>query len=138
MPLAGVTVSSISLHNEDFIVSKDIWYGDTVLVERAGDVIPYIVKSFPELRPSHAKRIVFPTECPVCNTTLIREEDESAWRCPNYECSAQVTQRLIHHVSKDAMDIDGLGSSLVERFVELGMIQNIADIYQLDYEKLQH
>jgi DNA ligase (NAD+) len=136
VPLAGVTVSSISLHNEDFIVSKDIWYGDTVLVERAGDVIPYIVKSFPELRPSHAKRIVFPTECPVCNTTLIREEDESAWRCPNYECSAQVTQRLIHHVSKDAMDIDGLGSSLVERFVELGMIQNIADIYQLDYEKI--
>lgn len=136
VPLAGVVVSSISLHNEDFITSRDIWYGDTVLVERAGDVIPYIVKSFPEIRPADAKPILFPTECPSCNTTLMREESEAAWRCPNYNCNAQIVQRMIHHVSKEAMDIDGLGSSLVERFFDLQIISDIADIYNLDYDSI--
>jgi DNA ligase (NAD+) len=134
--LAGVTVSSISLHNEDFINSRDIRYNDQVLVERAGDVIPYIVKSFPELRTGNEKPIKFPTDCPVCNTPLIREEDESAWRCPNFMCEAQIVQRLIHHVSKDAMDIDGLGKSLIERFYELGWLKNMADIYRLDYDAI--
>ncbi len=131
--LAGVTVSSVSLHNEDFIRQRDIRYGDQVLVERAGDVIPYIVRSFPELRKGHEKEIVFPKDCPSCKTPLIREADEAAWRCPNYNCQAQQVQRLIHHVSKDAMDIDGLGKSLVERFYELGWLKNMADIYRLDY-----
>jgi len=134
--LAGVTVSSISLHNEDFIKTKDIWYGDQVLVERAGDVIPYIVKSFPELRKPNAKPIEFPSHCPECNTPLIREAEEVAWRCPNFFCRAQIIQRLIHHVSKEAMDIDGLGASLVERFFQLGMIQDMADIYNLDYKAI--
>jgi DNA ligase (NAD+) len=134
--LAGVTVSSISLHNEDFIRSKDIYLGDTVLVERAGDVIPYIVKSFPELRGKDARPIDFPTLCPDCKTKLVREEDEAAWRCPNFHCPSQIVQRLIHHASKDAMNIDGLGSSLIERFFELGWIKNMADIYRLDYNAI--
>ncbi|MEO6133156.1 MAG: NAD-dependent DNA ligase LigA, partial [Saprospiraceae bacterium] len=102
--LAGVTISSISLHNEDFIKSKDIRIGDQVLIERAGDVIPYIVKSLPELRTGKLIPVVYPTHCPSCNTPLVREEDEAAWRCPNPECGAQLIQKLIFHVSKDAMD----------------------------------
>lgn len=136
VPLAGVTVSSISLHNEDFITSRDIRIGDRVLVERAGDVIPYIVKVFPELRTGKEKAIHFPKDCPVCKTTLVREEDEAAWRCPNYMCEAQAVQRLIHHVSKDAMDIDGLGKSLIERFYDLGWLKTMADIYRLDYNAI--
>lgn len=134
--LAGVIVSSVSLHNEDFIISRDIRYGDQVLVERAGDVIPYIVKAFPELRSGKEKAIHFPKHCPVCKTTLVREEDEAAWRCPNFMCEAQIVQRLIHHVSKDAMDIDGFGKSLVERFYELGWLKNMADLYRLDYKAI--
>ncbi|MBK8485343.1 MAG: NAD-dependent DNA ligase LigA [Saprospiraceae bacterium] len=134
--LAGVIVSSVSLHNEDFIKARDIRYGDQVLVERAGDVIPYIVKSFTELRTGNEMPIEFPSNCPACKTKLIREEDESAWRCPNFLCEAQVVQRLIHHVSKDAMDIDGFGKSLVERFYELGWLHTMADIYKLDFEAI--
>jgi len=134
--LAGVTVSSISLHNEDFIKSRGIHIGDSVLVERAGDVIPYIVKVFPENRPADAYPVAFPINCPSCATTLVRELDEAAWRCPNIHCPAQMVQKLIHHVSKDAMDIDGLGASLVERFFNLGIITNMADIYHLDYEMI--
>lgn len=134
--LAGVKVSSVSLHNEDFIKQRDIRFGDRVLVERAGDVIPYIVKAFPELRTGKEQPILFPKKCPVCQTALVKEEDEAAWRCPNYNCSAQVLQRIIHHVSKEAMDIDGLGKSLVERFYELSWIKDFADIYSLNYEKI--
>jgi DNA ligase (NAD+) len=134
--LAGVTVSSISLHNEDFIVSKDLRLGDTVLVERAGDVIPYIVKSLEELRDGSEQKIDFPKECPSCGTTLERAESEAAWRCSNVLCEAQVLQKMIFHVSKDAMDIDGFGKSIVEKFYELGFIKSIADIYSLEYEKL--
>ena len=134
--LAGVTVSSVSLHNADFISSRDIKLGDTVLVERAGDVIPYIVKAMDELRDGSEKDITFPTECPVCETTLVRQENEAAWRCENYSCKAQVLQRMIHHVSKDAMDIDGFGKSYVERFYDLGWLKSIADIYRLDYEQI--
>lgn len=134
--LAGVTVSSVSLHNEDFIRQRDIHYGDQVLVERAGDVIPYIVKAFPELRNGKEKPIHFPKHCPVCETPLVREEDEAAWRCPNFQCGAQKLQRLIHHVSKDAMDIDGLGKSLIERFYEMGWLHDMSDIYQLDDQSI--
>lgn len=138
--LAGVTVSSISLHNEDFIKSKDLRIGDTVLVERAGDVIPYIVKSMEELRDGSEVPIVFPEFCPINKTgdevRLIREEDESAWRCPDCICGAQYLQRMIFHVSKDGMDIDGFGKSYVERFYELGWLKDISDIYDLDFEKI--
>lgn len=138
--LAGVTISSISLHNEDFITQKDLHLGDTVLIERAGDVIPYIVKAMPELRNGEEKAIVFPQFCPVNDTgnpvQLIRTEGEAAWRCPNCVCGAQDLQRMIFHVSKDAMDIDGLGRSLIERFHELGWLRSLADIYRLDYDKV--
>ncbi len=138
--LAGVTVSSISLHNEEFITSKDLRLGDTVLVERAGDVIPYIVKSFPELRKGDEKVISFPEFCPVNPTemdvTLIKEEGESAWRCPNCVCGAQDLQKMIFHVSKEAMDIDGFGKSNVERFYELGWLRDISDVYCLDYDSI--
>jgi len=134
--LAGVTVSSISLHNEEFIVSKDLRLGDTVLVERAGDVIPYIVKSMEDLRDGTEVKIDFPKNCPSCDTALIKEESEAAWRCPNTLCEAQALQRMVFHVSKPAMDIDGFGKSIVEKFYELGFIKNIADIYNLDYESI--
>jgi DNA ligase (NAD+) len=138
--LAGVTISSISLHNEDFILEKDLHLGDTVLIERAGDVIPYIVKSMEDLRDGSEVKIEFPKQCPI-NTTdtavdLTRVEGEAAWRCPNCVCGAQDLQRMIFHVSKPAMNIDGLGKSLVERFFELGWVKNMADIYRLDYEKV--
>ena len=134
--LAGVTVSSVSLHNEEFIVSKDLRLGDTVLVERAGDVIPYIVKSMEDLRDGTETVIEFPKNCPVCETELVKPEKEAVWRCPNYECEAQAIKRIIHHVSKDAMDIDGFGPSYVERFYEMGWLKNIADVYRLDYDKI--
>ncbi len=134
--LAGVMVSSVSLHNEDFIKGKDIRIGDTVLVERAGDVIPYIVKPMEDLRDGSEKVIDFPTHCPTCASVLSRAEKEAAWRCDNEFCDAKVMQKLIFHVSKDAMDIEGLGKSVVERFYDLGILNNIADIYRLDYEKI--
>ena len=138
--LAGVTVSSISLHNEDFIQGKDLRLGDKVLVERAGDVIPYIVRSLEELRTGDEKPIEFPKTCPVNDTDLeielVREEGEAAWRCPHCVCGAQDLQRLIFHVSKDAMDIEGLGRSQIEKFWEMGWIRDMADIYRLDYSKI--
>lgn len=138
--LAGVTISSVSLHNEDFITGKDLRLGDTVLVERAGDVIPYIVKSLPELRQGNEQPIVFPKYCPVNNTAtpveLVREAGEAVWRCPDCVCGAQDLERMIFHVSKDAMDIEGLGESIIRRFYELGWLRNIADVYRLDYNRI--
>jgi DNA ligase (NAD+) len=137
--LAGVTVSSVSLHNEDFIQSKDLRIGDTVLVERAGDVIPYIVKAMDELRDGSEQPIVFPEFCPINQTEqvpLVREAGEAAWRCPECSCGAQDVQRLIFHVSKDGMDVEGFGKSIVERFYQLGWLQTIPDCYKLDYDKI--
>ena len=138
--LAGVTVSSVSLHNEDFITSKDIRIGDTVLVERAGDVIPYIVKPMDELRDGSEQKINFPEFCPINDLEekikLVRTEGEAAWRCPNCVCGAQDLQRMIFHVSKGAMDIDGFGKSYIERFYDLGWLRNMADIYRLDYDEI--
>jgi len=136
VPLAGVTVSSVSLHNEDFILSKDIRIGDMVLVERAGDVIPYIVKSLVERRNGTESPIEFPKQCPSCTNRLVRSEGEAAWRCDNVACPEQVLQKMIHHVSKDGMDIDGLGKSQIEKFVALGWIKDIADIYKLEYDSI--
>ena len=134
--LAGVTVSSVSLHNEEFIRSKDIRIGDTVLVERAGDVIPYIVKVMEDLRDGSEMPLVFPTTCPTCHTTLVKTETEAAWRCPNDDCDAKIVQKLIYHVSKEAMDIEGFGKSIVERFYDAGYVKTLPDIYRLDFEKL--
>lgn len=137
VPIGGVTVGSISLHNEDFIREKDIRIGDSVLVERAGDVIPYIVKSLPELRKGNEKQIVFPTNCPVCGDKLYKPEGEAVWRCPNMNCKAQVVERIIHFTSKDAMDIRGLGEANIRNFFELGWLTDVPSIYTLPYDKME-
>ena len=134
--LAGVTVSSVSLHNEDFIIEKEILLGDTVIVERAGDVIPYVVGPDKSARKGEEIPIEFPRTCPSCSTSLVKPEDESVWRCVNVECPAQSEEKLIHFVSKGAMDIDGLGRDIVKRFVHEGLITNIHDIYELDFGKI--
>lgn len=135
--IGGVMVSSISLHNQDFIREKNIMIGDTLLVERAGDVIPYIVKSFPELRTGNETAVVFPVACPVCETPLIKPEEEAVWRCPNETCSAQVVERMIHFTSKDAMDIRGLGDANIRKFHELGWLKDIPSIYHLPFDQLK-
>jgi DNA ligase (NAD+) len=134
--IGGVTVSSISLFNEDVIREKDLRIGDTVLVERAGDVIPYIVKSMADLRTGKEKKIQFPKNCPVCDSKLFKEEGEAAWRCVNIDCPAQVVERIIHFVSKDAMDIRGFGEANVRKFYELGLLKDIPGIYNLDFKKI--
>jgi DNA ligase (NAD+) len=136
VPIGGVMVASISLHNEDFIKEKDIRIGDSLLVERAGDVIPYIVKSFPELRQGKEMEINFPTHCPFCNAPLIKQQEEAVWRCPNYHCAAQVVERMIHFTSKDAMDIRGLGDANIRKFHELGWLKDIPSMYELPYDKM--
>jgi DNA ligase (NAD+) len=133
VPVGGVTIASISLFNEEVIKEKDLKIGDTVLVERAGDVIPYIVKSLVDARTGSEKKIRFPKNCPVCNSLLFKEEEEAVWRCINIECPAQVVERIIHFVSKDAMDIRGFGDANVRKFYELGLLKDIPGIYQLDF-----
>ena len=133
--LAGVTVSSVSLHNADFIHEKDIHLGDYVKVERAGDVIPYIA-SVDLTRRDKVEAVVFPTECPSCAAQLVRPEGEAVWRCENAECPAQAEERMIHFVSKGAMDIEGLGKDIVKRFMTEEIVSRIEDIYRLDYEAI--
>ena len=137
VPIGGVTVTSISLHNEDFIHEKDLQINDSVLVERAGDVIPYIVKSFPELRDGKEEKIIFPTHCPVCNHLLEKPEGEAVWRCNNINCKAQVVERIIHFCSKDAMDIRGMGDANVRKFFELDFLKTIPSVYQLPYDEIK-
>lgn len=134
--LAGATISNVSLHNADFIAEKDIRVGDNVLVERAGDVIPYIVKSLADLRDGSEEKIIYPSNCPVCNSILERPEGEAVWRCVNPTCRAQIVGRMIHFVSKNAMNIDGFGEAYIERFYKEGMLQSLADIYRLDYKTI--
>ena len=134
--IGGVTVSSISIHNDDYIKEKDLRIGDQVLIERAGDVIPQIVKSLPEVRNGKEKKIQFPDHCPVCKGKLFKEEGEAVWRCVNIECPAQVVERIIHFTSKDAMDIRGFGDANVRKFYALGFLKDIPGIYELDYKKI--
>jgi len=134
--IGGVTVTSISLFNEDVVREKDLKIGDTVLVERAGDVIPYIVKPLQELRNGKEQSILFPSHCPVCGEPLIRAEEEAAWRCVNINCPAQVVERIIHFASKDAMDIRSFGDANARKFYELGFLKDVPGIYQLPYEKI--
>jgi len=134
LQLAGVEVKNISLHNEEFIVEKDIKIGDTVLVERAGDVIPYVVGVVEEQRTGSEKSIQFPKTC-ICDkqSILQKPEGESIWRCVEKTCPYQLEERIIHFVSKGAMDIDGLGKDIVKKFIKLGIIKTIPDIYTLNY-----
>lgn len=136
--VGGVTVSSISVHNEDYIKEKNLRLGDTVLIERSGDVIPQVVKSFPELRDGNEQVIVFPTNCPVCGFTLEKPEDEAVWRCNNSNnCEAQVVERIIHFNSKDAMDIRGLGDAIVRKFYALNILKDVPGIYTLPFESIR-
>ena len=134
--IGGVTVSSISIHNEEYILEKDLMLGDTVIIERAGDVIPQIVHSIERLRTGNEQRIQFPSHCPVCNTVLEKEATEAVWRCTNFNCSAQVVERIAHFVSKDAMDIKNLGEANIRKFFELGLLKDIPGIYTLDFEHI--
>ncbi len=137
VPLGGVTISSVSLFNEDVVREKDLKIGDTVLVERAGDVIPYIVKSMAELRDGSETPIAFPELCPVCAEPLEKAEDEAVWRCINVNCTAQVVERIIHFCSKDAMDIRGMGESNVKKFFDQGILKDIPGLYQIDWNHIQ-
>ena len=132
--VGGVTVTSISIHNEEYIKEKNLMLNDTILIERSGDVIPQIVKSFEELRDGNEKPIQFPTHCPVCGDLLFKPEEEAVWRCININCAAQVVERIIHFVSKDAMDIKSFGEANVRKFYELGLIKDVPGIYELDFE----
>jgi DNA ligase (NAD+) len=136
--VGGVTVSSISIHNEDYIQEKNLKIGDQILIERSGDVIPQIVKSLTELRSGEETDIDFPKTCPICNHTLHKTEDEAVWRCININCRAQVVERIIHFVSKDAMDIKSLGEANIRKFYELGLLKDVPSIYEFDIEGLKN
>jgi DNA ligase (NAD+) len=137
VPIGGVTVTSISLFNEDVVREKDVRIGDTVLVERAGDVIPYIVKPLTELRTGLEHMIKFPTHCPACNSELEKQPEEAAWRCININCPVQVVERMIHFASKDAMDIRSLGNANVQKFYELGLLKDIPGVYDIDWDRVK-
>ena len=135
--LAGTTVTNATLHNQDFITEKDIRIGDTVLIRKAGEIIPEILEVDFSKRPDGTTPFCFPTTCPVCGAEVLRDEDGAAFRCTGAECPAQLTRNLTHFVSRDAMDIDGLGSAIVEQLVESGLVRSAADLYFLDREKVE-
>ncbi len=134
--IGGVTVSSISLHNEDYIAEKDIQISDTVVVQRAGDVIPYIDRVVLDKRKSGAVKFIFRNDCPVCHKEIYKPEGEAIYRCINVDCPAQAEERLIHFVSKDAMDIDGIGRETVIELIKKGLLKSIPQLYDLKYEKI--
>jgi DNA ligase (NAD+) len=134
--LAGVTVSNVSLHNEDEVRRKDVRVGDTVLVERAGDVIPYLVQVVTDKRPPDAVPFAMPTHCPACGGLAARVEGEAVWRCTNTACPAQLKERLFHWGSRRAMDIEGLGEVIIGQLVDRGLVRDFADLYALDVDTL--
>jgi DNA ligase (NAD+) len=134
--LAGATISRATLHNQEEIAAKDIRIGDLVLVERAGDVIPEVVKAIPEARTGEEREFVMPEHCPVCGSRLVRPEDEVLYRCPNISCPARIKESIRHFASKGALDIEGLGDKLVNQLVEKGLVREVADIFHLKREEL--
>lgn len=135
--IAGVTVSRATLHNEDEIRKKDIRIGDTVLIQRAGDVIPEVIKVIESKRTGEESIFTIPQNCPVCGAEAFREKDEAVFRCNNINCSAQIKARIRHFASKGAFDIDGLGIKLVEQLVDKGLLASYADIFHLDKARVQ-
>ena len=129
--LAGTTVTSATLHNQDYITQKDIRIGDTVIVQKAGEIIPEILEVDFKQRPEGTVPYVLPQTCPVCGAPVERDEDGAAVRCTGAECPAQLLRNLTHFAGRDAMDIDGLGPSLVEQLVDSGLVRNAADLYSL-------
>jgi DNA ligase (NAD+) len=134
--IGGVTVQMATLHNEADIVRKDIRIGDTVIVHRAGDVIPYVVGPVIELRPKSARVYKLPNRCPVCGSATDRPEDDVFSYCTNSRCPAQLTERLRHYASRGAMDIEGLGDALADLLVDSHLCQDVADLYELTLERL--
>ncbi|MGD9287665.1 MAG: NAD-dependent DNA ligase LigA [Desulfobacterales bacterium] len=134
--LGGATVRRATLHNEDEIIKKDVRIGDTVLVQRAGDVIPEVVKVILSNRSGSEKKFTMPDICPVCRSAVMRSEGESALRCVNYSCPAQVKERIRHFASKGAFDFDGLGDKLVDQLVEKKLLNSYADLFKLDANTL--
>lgn len=135
--VGGVTVSNATLHNADEIARKDVRAGDTVLIQRAGDVIPEIVMVMLDKRPPGSEPHAFPSECPECSTGVVRTDDEVVARCPNQTgCPAQIREGLKHYVSRKAMDIDGLGGKRLSLLMRVGLVRNFADLYRLDSETL--
>ncbi len=134
--VAGSTISKTTLHNEDFIKEKDLRIGDTVVIQKAGDVIPEVVKVIKEKRTGNEKEFEMPKKCPVCGADAVREEGEAAVRCIGIECPAKQFRNILHFVSREAMNIKGLGDSIIEELLNRGLIRNIADIYKLTLEDL--
>ena len=134
--LAGTTVQRASLHNIDLMIEKDIRLGDTAVVRKAGDIIPEVIKVDVDERSEDSEPYVFPTHCPACDSELMHLEDEVALRCMNPSCSAQAKERLSHFVSRNAMNIDGLGERVVSQLYEKGLVKDVADLYYLEKEAL--
>lgn len=134
--VAGSTISKTTLHNEDFIKEKELKIGDTVVIQKAGDVIPEIVEVVKSKRTGEEKDFEMPHKCPVCGADAVREEGEAAIRCTGIECPAKLYRNLVHFVSREAMNIDGLGESIIAQLLDKKLIQNIADIYTLEFEDI--
>jgi DNA ligase (NAD+) len=134
--IAGTTVSRVGLHNAEEIARKDIRVGDTIVVEKAGKIIPHVVRVEKHLRPEGAAEFVYPTHCPVCKTKLEKDEGGVYIRCPNFACPAQLGERLLYFAGRSAMDIEGLGEKLAYQLVENGLVHDFADLYGLTEEKL--
>lgn len=134
--VAGSTVQRASLHNEDLIREKDIKIGDYVVIKKAGDIIPEVVNVLPERRTGEEKEFNMPTHCPECESELVRLEEEVALRCINPKCPAQIREGLIHFVSRDAMNIDGLGEKVISQLFQEKLIEDVADLYKLTKEQL--
>lgn len=135
--LAGSTISMATLHNADDIARKDFREGDTVVIEKAGDVIPRVLAPIPSLRPPDAKPWVMPSTCADCGSRLHRDEDEVVWRCENTSCPARLRRSLEHFASRSAMNIEGLGEALVEQLIEQGLVHDFADLYHLEAAQLE-
>jgi DNA ligase (NAD+) len=135
--VGGVTISRATLHNEDYIKEKDIRIGDVVVVKRAGDVIPQVARSIPEERTGKEYPFVMSEECPVCGEPVSRPEGEAITRCVNARCPAQALEHIIHWASKDALDIEGLGEKVATKLFDLGLIKDVADVYELKAEQLE-
>lgn len=134
--LAGTTVKRATLHNADEIARKDVRVGDAVLIEKAGEIIPAVVQVLLEKRPADSAPYVFPRECPVCHTAVVRREGEVVWRCPNPFCPEKVRRRIEHFASKACVDIDGLGEEMVDLLLKKDLIKSIPDIFRLKVEQL--
>lgn len=132
--VAGSTISKTTLHNEDFIKEKDLKIGDRVIIQKAGDVIPEVVEAVKSKRTGEEKEFIMPKVCPVCGAPTIREDGEAVTRCTGIECSAKALRNIVHFASKEGMEIDGLGYSIIEQLLDRKIINNIADIYSLKLE----